>query len=107
VVSNGKPTPARSDTAISLQKALHKAMTWNEELLTGKVKTMNAIAKHEGVSQRFIAHRIQLAYLAPDIIESIVSGRQPPELTARALLGMHDLPMDWLGQRQKLGFRVT
>ena len=75
VVSPSEIPPARLETVTALQKALHKAMVWNQRLLKGEAKTMREIAKDEGVTQRFIAHRIQLAYLAPDIESPRVSRR--------------------------------
>ena len=46
---------------------------------------------------------LRLAYLAPDIVEAIVAGRQPPNLSANRLVRMLDLPMGWSGQREYLG----
>jgi site-specific DNA recombinase len=46
----------------------------------------------------------RLHFLAPDIITAILDGRQPVELTSRTLLRIADLPLDWSGQRQALGF---
>ena len=42
--------------------------------------------------------------ISPDIIDAIITGRQPTELTATRLVRMHDLPIDWPGQRHYLGF---
>jgi site-specific DNA recombinase len=47
---------------------------------------------------------LRLAYLAPDIVEAIIEGRQPSELTVNRLVRMHDVPIDWPGQREYLGF---
>ena len=47
---------------------------------------------------------IRLAFLAPAIIESLVEGRQPPELTAQLLSTSGDLPLSWPAQEQLLGF---
>ena len=46
---------------------------------------------------------LRLAYLAPDIIEAILAGRQPGELTLARLLKI-DLPLDWHAQREALRF---
>jgi len=40
----------------------------------------------------------------PDIVSSILSGRRPPELTARRLMDDTRLPLEWNEQRQRLGF---
>lgn len=47
---------------------------------------------------------LRIAWLAPDIISAIVEGRQPPDLTGRKLLRAANIPLDWAGQRQLLGF---
>jgi hypothetical protein len=44
----------------------------------------------------------RLAWLAPDIVEAILDGRQPKALTVKRLLAK--LPMDWADQRRALGF---
>lgn len=44
-----------------------------------------------------------LACLSPDIVTAIVEGRQPSSLTSRSLLAT-ELPLDWAGQREALGF---
>jgi hypothetical protein len=54
----------------------------------------------EGDFSRFLP----LAFLAPDIVEAIVAGRQPPELTAERLKRIGKLPLDWSEQRKVLGF---
>lgn len=42
--------------------------------------------------------RLPLAWLAPDIVEAILEGRQPRSLTVKRLLAK--LPMDWVEQRR-------
>jgi site-specific DNA recombinase len=59
---------------------------------------MQAIADREGVTQRHVAHLIDLAFLAPDIVHSIVEGRQPPTLTADRLI-KSKYRMLWSDQR--------
>jgi site-specific DNA recombinase len=51
-----------------------------------------------------LARMARLAFLAPDIVMAIVDGRQPVDLTSRALLRISDLPMVWDEQRRVLGF---
>jgi len=47
---------------------------------------------------------LRMAYLAPDITEAILDGRQPTGLNAKRLLHGFPLPLDWQGQRRALGF---
>ena len=46
----------------------------------------------------------RLTLLAPDIVSAILSGRHPPDLTARKLMDDTRLPLDWNEQRQSLRF---
>ena len=46
----------------------------------------------------------RLAYLAPDIVAAILDGTQPTSLSARKLLRISSLPLDWSAQRHLLGF---
>ena len=53
---------------------------------------------------QYVSRLIRLAFLAPEMVERIVAGRQPPELTAQALrTGCSDLPVDWATQKRALG----
>ena len=43
-----------------------------------------------------------LAFFSPKIVEAIVEGRQPPELTIIGLAGKIDIPLLWSAQQQVL-----
>jgi hypothetical protein len=47
---------------------------------------------------------LPLGYLAPDIVEAILSGYQPADLTMLQLKSGYDLPILWTEQRIHLGF---
>lgn len=57
------------------------------------------IAASEKLSKRRILQIIELAFLAPDIVRSVVQGDQPIGLTAK-WLGQYPLPSDWEAQRR-------
>ena len=63
-----------------------------------------ALAKREGVSPSYFTRLVRLSYLAPDITQAILDGRQPPDLTAEKLLEHSRLPLAWHDQRTALGF---
>ena len=46
---------------------------------------------------------VQLALLAPDIVQALEQGEYPVELNATRLTRMVPLPMDWDEQRALLG----
>src|SRR4029077_2398246 len=49
----------------------------------------------------------RLSYLAPDITQAILEGRQPRDLTAEKLLEHSRLPLAWHDQRIVRGFGVA
>jgi site-specific DNA recombinase len=87
-------TPSALDH--TLLKTVALGWIWFEEIKAGS--TMQAIANREGVTQRRVAHLVDLAFLAPDIVRSIVEGRQPPTLTADRLIKSRHRTL-WSDQR--------
>jgi hypothetical protein len=53
---------------------------------------------------RYVSRLIRLAFLAPDIVESIVAGRQPSDLTTQALTRRTAIPLEW--RSQKFAFNI-
>ena len=47
---------------------------------------------------------LNLAFLAPDIVQAILEGRQPPELNVKAMTRRLQIPLAWEEQRRVLGF---
>jgi hypothetical protein len=45
-----------------------------EELATGQVDTVTAIAKRDGVTDRYVSQLIELAFLSPQIVERAFRG---------------------------------
>jgi len=45
--------------------------------------------------------KVGLAFLSPELVEAILQGRQPVELTATRLTEL-DLPLEWTEQRRLL-----
>tara|TARA_B100000678_G_scaffold164282_1_gene137151 strand:- start:844 stop:996 length:153 start_codon:yes stop_codon:yes gene_type:complete len=44
----------------------------------------------------------RLSWIAPEIVDAILTGQQPQALTTRTLLTV-DLPLDWSDQKAVLG----
>jgi site-specific DNA recombinase len=98
----GNHAPARIDAR--LVKALRRAHQWFGELTSGQVKTLKDIVDREGIDKSYISRTMMLAFLAPDITEAILAGRQPVDLTIERLIKHTDLPLEWEAQRRLLGF---
>jgi len=81
-----------------------QARRWFDQLAGGEVGSIQEIARRDGFDASDVGRNIQLAFLAPDIVEAILAGRQPVELTARNLRRIGALPLEWDRQRRLLGF---
>jgi hypothetical protein len=66
---------------------------------------MVEIARRNEVGKQYVSRLVRLAFLAPEIVELIVAGRQPPQLTAQVLrTGRFNIPVEWAAQKRTLGF---
>jgi len=103
VVNGGARASCKTDQ--SLLRAVARAHCWFNDLVSGRCESMVEIAKRNGVGKQYVSRLIRLAFLAPETVERIAAGRQPPELTAQALrAGRPDIPVDWAAQKRALGF---
>ena len=87
-----------------LIKLLLRARRFNATLAEGEGVPFAVLAEQEGVSRSYFTRLVRLSYLAPDITQAILDGRQPPDLTAEKLLEHSRLPLAWHDQRTVLGF---
>jgi site-specific DNA recombinase len=105
VVNGGARASCKTDQ--SLLRAVARAHCWFDDLVTGRCGSMVEIAKGNEVGKQYVSRLICLAFLAPETVERIVAGRQPPELTAQTLrTGHFDIPVDWAAQKRGLGFAL-
>lgn len=103
IVDDGSD-PAIPDT--SLVRLLVRAHAIRERLVADRSLTLEEIAKAESIVPSYATRLFRLTLLAPDIVNEIMSGRQPPELTARRLMDNTRLPLGWQDQRQQLGIHT-
>lgn len=95
---------ARRECDVALIKAVARAFLWLGQLKSGDVTSVREIARTEQVTGSYVSRVLKLAFLAPDIVEAILDGRHPVDLTAERLLVHEDLPISWREQRRRLGF---
>lgn len=93
------PAP-RVDSA--LVKAVVRAHRWRQMIESGKYASSAELAKAEKVNDSYLSRILRLTLLAPDIIEAILTGRQPGTLQLDELL--RPLPAAWAQQCAKLRF---
>lgn len=100
--------PANSSGEISLHpvrsliKSVVRAHSWYRRIASGELAGRSSIAKATGLDERYVTRIFQGAFLAPDIVESILDGRQPANMKLQDL--RIRLPIEWIEQRKILGF---
>jgi DNA invertase Pin-like site-specific DNA recombinase len=87
-----------------LLKLLHRARSWWSEMNEHQL-TAADIARRHNVSKSYASRVLRLSFLAPNIVEAIVSGMHPAALDAKTLLNLHDLPPAWSKQMRELHFQ--
>jgi len=104
MVIDGTDPFAAAKPDARLIRLLLRARRFNATLAQGEGIPFVALAQQEGVSRSYFTRLLRLSYLAPDITEAILDGRQPRDLTAEKLLAHSRLPLAWHDQRTALGF---
>jgi site-specific DNA recombinase len=87
-----------------LIKLLVRAHRFNATLVRDDDVPFAMLAEREEVSRSYFTRVVRLSYLAPDITQAILDGRQPRDLTPEKLLEHSRLPLAWHDQRTALGF---
>ena len=97
--NDDRDTPGKPDSA--LVKAIARAHDWFNRLTSGQAPSIQAITKSENLTPSYVTRVLRLAFLAPDLTETILDGRQAFHITADRLTLREDLPMDWEQQRAR------
>ncbi|WP_425409921.1 hypothetical protein [Hyphococcus sp.] len=86
-----------------LIKAVAQAYGWRKALEIGAFSSVKNLAKAKSLSERYVWKILRLAYLSPNIIETILNGKQPPGLSLRQINETQLSPI-WSSQTHSLGF---
>ena len=87
-----------------LIKTIARANVWFNELASGTVSSVAEIATRYGISKNYVSNLLPTAFLSPEIINSIIEGKQPAELASDTLTKSTDLPLLWVEQKKILCF---
>jgi hypothetical protein len=96
-----KPSRTKADTG--LLKLIARAHEL-QEIFTRGGRPISEMAEEAGVSSSYFTRMLRLSFLAPDITQAILHGRQPADLNAHKLMADTRAPIDWHEQRAGLGF---
>jgi site-specific DNA recombinase len=94
--------PNKPHTVPALIRAVALAHDWVDQIRSGQVANQGALAAQTGLNKRYISRLIPLAFLAPDLTEAILEGRQPAQMTLASCL--KSLHADWSQQREHWRF---
>ena len=98
---NGRPKILPPDDAQRLEnrgqephvlRAVARAWKWRQQLESGAASTIQDVAAAEKVSDRFISRMVRLAYLAPEVLEHLLTRRVPPAVTLNEMAAVADRP---------------
>ena len=92
-------TDAPGDRDQTLIKNIAKAHDWYQQIKAGK--TLSEIAKVSNTSNHRVQQMIELAFLAPNIVNDVLDGKQSIGFTSN-WSRRHGLPIDWQDQRDLL-----
>lgn len=70
--------------------------------MEGKVVNIRSLAREAGLTAHYVRNMLAFAFLAPDIVEAILDGRQPAALKFGDLY--KNIPLSWAEQRRQFGF---
>lgn len=96
--------PPRTEINSPLLHALVRAFYWQSLLDEGHYGSVNELARAYGKNASYVAAVLRLTLLAPDIVEAILDGRQPPTIQLQPLM-RSGVPDDWEEQRSTLDVR--
>src|SRR5215212_3605288 len=76
---------------------LARAHRWKRMLEEGRYASISEMAAAEKLDRGYLGRILQLTLLAPDIVEAVLDGQNPGELTLPRLL--EPFPLEWARQR--------
>jgi hypothetical protein len=100
--STGAQSSSPDPKLVTLFADAHR---WMEDLARGRVASVRELARQNDRDVGEVSRTLPLAFLAPDIVEAVLDGRQPINLTPRQLKRITGLPCRWHDQRRRLGVR--
>ncbi len=79
-----------------------KTRRWYEGLTSRRYPTLRSIAAEEQCDKSYVSRLLSIAFLAPDIVESILTGDHAATFTPERLRKACPLPLRWEEQRAML-----
>ena len=106
VVKNGishqpsRPASLRPDTQEAILNAIAKARKWLDDLVTGRLSSIEEIAGDEEITERYVRQLMSLAFASPEFVRTILRREGSESLTLTALAS--SFPVSWPSQTRLL-----
>ena len=104
VLPDGTRVVERREVTIdnAMIKVIARAFRWQRLLQDGAYCSIGELARAEKINPSYVSRLLRLAFLSPQIIETILAGKHPAHLTLKDLLT--PFPIDWkIQERMFLG----
>lgn len=77
-------------------KVLARGFRYQRLLTSGSYATIDELAAAEKINPSYVSRVLRLAFLSPRVVEAILDGKQPADLTMKGIL--KPFPMEWREQ---------
>jgi site-specific DNA recombinase len=101
--SRGDVQPEQFERRARLVSAIAKGRQWLDDVVSGRVTTVQEICIREKCSIRQVNMTISLVFLAPNLVKAAVEGRLPRGIGVERL---RDPPAEWSRQFEALGLKL-
>jgi DNA invertase Pin-like site-specific DNA recombinase len=101
MVLNDGAAPAHAPDRALIDLVL-RAQHYLAMLTDGQDRSLTDVASAEGTELSEVSRLLPLAFLSPKIVDRILAGTQPVNLTAQTLSRIAGLPVSWPQQEQRL-----
>jgi site-specific DNA recombinase len=98
--SRRKVQPEQFERRARLVSVIARGRQWLDDVVSGRVTTVQEICVREKCSVRQVNMTISLAFLAPNLVKAAVEGRLPRGIGIERL---RDPPAEWSRQFEALG----
>ena len=99
LVLRAEGAEAPDDKLVALVARSHR---WLDQLTSGAIASIREIAQAESIDGGDVSRFLPLAFLAPEIVEALMNGRQGVELTTEKMRQILPIPCSWREQRHQL-----
>ncbi len=86
---------------LTLIRLIVKARSWWQRLQLERGLTVSGIAASENVTQSYVTRVLRLGFLSPEVVKSIIAGKQPAWMDSGALT-RDNIVLDWEQQKRVL-----